>query len=112
MELVESYLQKIQLEADVVSAAYKEYLDKAKKVCNKFKSHQQVQCMVRAKIEAKKAQLSKLKKLSSDCKSAQSPNDCNRRLYKKAQTINKQIQPLIIRYREISAKIQKAQANQ
>jgi len=114
--LLEDYLLQIHLEGDVVATAYKDHLHKSKIQCQKLSSDERVKCMVQAKISAKKAQLSKLKQMSPECKKASNPNACQRVLYKRAQTITKSVDGLMARYAAISIKIKnkaaKAQAKQ
>jgi len=106
--LIEKHLIQLQ-EADAVSKAYQEYLFKAKKKCQSHKGIDKSQCMTRAQIEAKKAQLSRLRKMAGECRSAQDPNKCHMVMMKKAQKINDSIKKLLQKYRENAVKIQRKQ---
>jgi len=109
---METYLNYVQVESDAVSDVYKDHLSKAKAACKNFKSDERTKCMIKAKIEGKKAELSKLKQMSSQCKSAQDPNACQRTLFQRAQKITKDTKNLLSKYQNISVKIkQKSQKN-
>ena len=106
--LVERYVTQLQ-EVDALSTAYKEYLFKAKQKCQSAKGVDKRQCMTRAQIEAKKAQLSRLKKMAGECRKAQDPTKCHGLMMKKAQKINDSVKSLMLKYRENAVKIQQKQ---
>ena len=107
--LIEQELKKIQEGGDAVSKAYQEYLVKAKKKCQSVKGVDKRQCMTRAQIEAKKAQLSRLKKMAGECRTAQDPNKCHRVMMKRAAKINDSVKKLMLKYRENAVKLQRKQ---
>jgi len=105
--LIEKHLMKLQ--EDTVSDAYKDYLVRAKKKCESTKGVDKRQCMTRAQIEAKKAQLTRLKKMAGECRSAQDPTNCHRLMMLRAQKINDSVKKLMLKYRENAIKIQRQQ---
>jgi len=111
-QLLESYLIYVN-ESNSVTAAYKDSLAKSKEECNKYRGDQKKKCMIKAQVEAKKAQLSRLKKLAGECKTAQDPNECHRTILKKAQRITNNVRGLTAKYANISIKVkQKSQKKQ
>jgi len=111
-QLLESYLTYVD-ESNSVTAAYKDSLAKSKVECNRYRGDQKKKCMVKAQVEAKKAQLSKLKQLAGECKTAQDPNECRRTILKKAQRIMNSVKSLTTKYANISIKAkQKSEKNQ
>lgn len=109
--LVDQYLTQLN-EADPVSTAHKEYMFKVKQQCKKFKGLEKRKCIIQGKVAAKKAQLSKMKQMSGECRKAQNPNACQRVLFKKAQKIRNSTDSLMQQYRDISVKLQKQQTKQ
>lgn len=105
--LIEKHL--IQIQEDSVSKAYGEYLIKAKQKCKSIKGIDKRQCMTRAQIEAKKAQLRRLKKMAGECRSAQDPTTCHRKMMIRAQKINDSVKKLMLKYRENAVRIQQKQ---
>jgi len=106
--ITEQYLNQLQ-EADAVAKAYKEYMFAAKKKCQSLKGVDKRQCLTKGQIEAKKAQLSRLKKLAGECRTAQDPNKCHRVMMKRAQKINDSVKSLLTKYRENAIRIQRNQ---
>jgi hypothetical protein len=102
-QLLESYLIYVN-ESNSVTAAYKDSLAKSKIECNRYKGVLKKKCMIKAQVEAKKAQLSRLKQLAGECKTAQDPNECHRTILKKAQRIMKSVRSLTTKYANISVK--------
>ena len=101
----ESVNELILPTAVILFAIYKRYLSKAAKACKGKSPYERKSCTIKYQIDGKKEQLKKLKQLSGQCKSAQNPNMCNKKLLEKAKRINKEIQKLLVKYKKASDKI-------
>lgn len=87
-----------------IIAIYRKYLSKAAKACRSEEPEEKERCMIKYQIEGRKEQLKKIKEISKECKKAQNPNECERKLYKQAQSINQKIEKLIAKYKKASEK--------
>jgi hypothetical protein len=95
----------VGITAIALIAIYKKYLSKAARFCRQKPPEERPPCITRYQIDGRKAQLQKLKDVARECNKDKKPNDCKKKILKKAQSINKQVQKLIGKYQKASLKM-------
>jgi hypothetical protein len=122
-DIVQNYMDKLQEETlqeidptlltiSAVSAsftitnmafrAYKDYFNKAARKCKNLPPREKGVCMLKAKLDAKKEQLSKIKAKSSDCSKTNNPTKCRGKLSEKLKKISDEVKFLTQRMQQLS----------
>ena len=81
---------------------YKDYFNKAARKCKNLPPREKGVCMVKAKLDAKKAQLGEIKRKASDCSKTRKPNKCREKLSEKVKKITQEVEFLTQRLRQLS----------
>ena len=113
MELLEDYLESIQEAIPLMLAftaaslsmtafnIYKQYLTRAARSCKDLPPKEKGICMLRYKLQGKKAQLSKLNGSMGKCNRGRKPELCKQKLVNKAQKVASDVEFLVKRMDEL-----------
>lgn len=113
MELIEDYLESVQEAIPLMLAftaaslsmsafsIYKQYLTRAARSCKDLPPKEKGICMLRYKLQGKKAQLSKLHANTPKCNKTKKPELCKQKLVNKAQKVGSDIEFLTKRMDEL-----------
>jgi len=113
MELLEDYLESVQEALPLMLAftaaslsmsafnIYKQYLTRAARSCKDLPPKEKGICMLRYKLQGKKAQLSKLNGSMAQCNKAKKVELCKQKLVNKAQKVGSDIEFLAKRMDEL-----------
>jgi hypothetical protein len=82
--------------------AYKDYFNKAARKCKNLPAREKGVCMIKAKLDAKKQQLSGIKAKSSDCSKTNKPTKCRGKLSEKIKKITEEVKFLTQRLQQLS----------
>jgi hypothetical protein len=82
--------------------SYKDYFNKAARKCKNLPPREKGVCMVKAKLDSKKEQLSKIKSKSSDCSKTNNPTKCRGKLSEKLKKISDEVKFLTQRMQQLS----------
>lgn len=81
--------------------AYKDYFNKAARRCKDMPPREKSICMMKAKLEAKKEELSEIKRKLSECAKTNDPNKCRTKLGEKVKKITDQVNFFTGRLRQL-----------
>jgi hypothetical protein len=81
---------------------YKDYFNKAARKCKDLPPREKGVCMLKAKLDAKKQQLSEIKKKSSDCSKTRNPTKCRNKLSEKVKKLTEEVKFLTQRLQQLS----------
>lgn len=114
-QLQEDQLQELEpttIAISAVSAAfgitnmafrlYKDHFNKAARKCKDLPPREKGVCMLKAKLDSKKEQLSEIKRQSSDCAKTRNPNKCRLKLTEKIKKISDEVKFLTQRLQQLS----------
>jgi hypothetical protein len=78
---------------------YKDYFNKAARDCKDLPPREKSICMVKAKLDAKGAQLREIKRKSSECSKTRNPGKCRGKLAEKIRKLTEEVKFLRNRLR-------------
>jgi len=81
---------------------YKDYFNKAARKCKDLPPREKGICMMKAKLDSKKEQLSEIKRKSSDCSKTRKPTKCRAKLSEKIKKRTQEVQFLVQRLQQLS----------
>jgi len=81
---------------------YKDYFNKAARKCKSLPPREKGICMVKAKLDAKKEQLSGIKRKSADCSKTNNPTKCRGKLSEKIKKLTEEVNFLVQRLQQLS----------
>ena len=81
---------------------YKDYFNKAARKCKDLPPREKGVCMLKAKLDSKKQQLSEIKKKSSDCSKTRKPTKCRLKLSEKIKKLTDEVQFIVQRLQQLT----------
>lgn len=81
---------------------YKDYFNKAARKCKDLPPREKGVCMLKAKLDSKKQQLSEIKKKSSDCSKTRKPTKCRLKLSEKIKKLTDEVTFIIQRLQQLT----------
>lgn len=81
---------------------YKDYFNKAARKCKDLPPREKGVCMLKAKLDSKKQQLSEIKKKSSDCSKTRKPTKCRSKLSEKIKKLTDEVTFIIQRLQQLT----------
>ena len=80
---------------------YKDYFNKAARKCKDLPPREKGVCMLKAKLDSKKQQLSEIKKKSSDCSKTRKPTKCREKLSEKIKKLTDEVTFIVQRLQQL-----------
>jgi hypothetical protein len=81
---------------------YKDYFNKAARKCKDLPPREKGVCMLKAKLDSKKEQLSEIKRKSSDCSKTRKPTKCRGKLSEKIKKLTQEVQFIVQRLQQLT----------